>query len=276
MACLKRVFTRDLLQVDFFVEFITAFCLMLIPRKISRMAWNPRQLQRSILARVRTLRLRLRAEMVWARVYAVELALIVVVALLCAARSVLSSASGNGVLSAPARRESAIQPHHLFITKSVDPAVVADLLIEAIIQVESAGDPLKIGTLGERGLMQIKPGTWRQVTQRVWGTCESFDAAFDPELNVQVGRAYLVELQRFLVEHRREWKSDERALLLACYNVGPNRVKQAKFDVARLPASVRDYVQRAAALHDFYLAEQAPIVRALLSAGVPAKADASG
>lgn len=249
---------------------------MSFPRAISRMAWNPQKLQRTISARVRSLRLRLRAELVWARVYAVELALIVVVALLCAARPILSSASGNGVLSPPARRESAIQPHHLFITQSVDPAVVADLLVEAIIQVESAGDPLKIGTLGERGLMQIKPETWRQVTRRVWGTSKSFDAAFDPELNVRVGRAYLVELQRFLVEHRSEWKSDERALLLACYNVGPNRVKRAKFDVERLPAPVRDYVQRAAALHDFYLAEQAPVVRAMLLAGVPAKADDPG
>lgn len=116
--------------------------------------------------------------------------------------------------------------------------------------------------------MQIKPGTWRDTTRKMYGAVLPFDQAFDPETNIRVGRAYLAELQRFLAVHRKDWKSDERELLLACYNVGPYRVQRAGFDVRRLPARVQDYVERTVALHEMFLAEQAPVVTALLQASL--------
>lgn len=133
--------------------------------------------------------------------------------------------------------------------------LIADLLVESIIQIESAGDPRKIGSRGERGLMQIMPQTWHEVTMRHFGRRIPFSRAFDPETNRRVGAAYLSDLQAFLAKHRSQWKSDERALLLACYNAGPERVRRAGFDVRRLPASTRDYVRRGVALHEALLEE---------------------
>ena len=131
-----------------------------------------------------------------------------------------------------------------------------DCLVSAIIQVESGGDARKTGRAGERGVMQIKRGTWREMTRTFLGEAISFDRAFEPDLNETIGRAYLKHLRAFLAVNRGQWKADERTLLLACYNAGPTRVQKSGFDPARLPASAQDYVARVSALHDQYLTEQ--------------------
>ena len=151
-------------------------------------------------------------------------------------------------------------------SKALTPTVVADLLVDAIIQVESAGDPRKVGSAGERGVMQIKRSTWREVTDHAFGKPLPFYYAFHPGLNRRVGKAYLNELQVFLSQNKSRWQSDERSLLLACYNAGPERVKTARFNVQNLPRSVRSYVDRATALHEYYLADDAQEVRRLLLA----------
>jgi soluble lytic murein transglycosylase-like protein len=138
----------------------------------------------------------------------------------------------------------------------LSPNEVADLLVESIIQLESGGNPRLVGAAGERGLMQIMPETWADMTQQDRGVPLSFERAFDPALNERVGRLYLAYLQAFLHEHRELWQSDERALLLACYNGGPGRVRDTGFDVRKLPQSVQSYVERGSALHDSLLAEQ--------------------
>ncbi len=136
------------------------------------------------------------------------------------------------------------------------PDDVADLLVQSIIQIESSGDPTQIGAAGERGLMQIMPGTWDDMTRRAFGHAVSFDRAFEPELNELIGRHYLAYLQDFLQQHRSAWRADERALLLACYNGGLGRVMAAGFDIRQLPRSVQDYVARGSALHDALMTDQ--------------------
>ena len=135
--------------------------------------------------------------------------------------------------------------------------VVTRLLVDSVIQIESAGKPRTVGSKGERGLMQIKEATWRETTRQLFGRPASFSRAFEPELNRQVGTAYLARLHAFLQENRDAWQADERSLLLACYNAGPQRVAKSGFDLGQLPASTRDYVHRASALHDLYLEGQA-------------------
>lgn len=128
-------------------------------------------------------------------------------------------------------------------------------LIEAIILVESGGESDRVGPGGERGLMQIKRDTWKEVTDSIYGSPVSFKKAFDPEVNRQVGRAYLAKLKLFLAEHRSKWRSDERSLLLACYNAGYNRVLARGFNVKNMPLSSKDYIVRVSALHDQFLAK---------------------
>jgi len=131
--------------------------------------------------------------------------------------------------------------------------VVASLLVDSVIQIESGGRAGIVGGKGERGLMQIKEGTWRDTTRRIFGRPVSFDQAFRPDVNRTVGTAYLAHLHQFILANRDQWQADERSLLLACYNAGPQRVAKAGFDLNRLPSSTRDYVQRASALHNVYL-----------------------
>ena len=146
----------------------------------------------------------------------------------------------------------------------VDPKRVADFLVVAVVQIESDGKARKVGRAGERGLMQIKRSTWKQVTKNLYGRALPFDQAFDPAINRRVGKAYLAELQTFLQAHKSRWRSDERSLLLACYNAGPTCVMAAGFNVKRVPASTRSYIERATALHEYYLSGAAARIRNLL------------
>ena len=139
-------------------------------------------------------------------------------------------------------------------------------LVDAIIQIESNGDPRKVGRHGERGLMQIKSGTWRDMTLRLFGKPVSFDQAFDPAMNRRVGTAYLAFLQEQIAPRHKEWRADERALLLAAYNAGPGRLARSRFDLARMPIQTQDYVERASALHDAYLDQLASAFRQQLLA----------
>lgn len=136
-------------------------------------------------------------------------------------------------------------------------SLVALLLVDSVVQIESGGRPHIVGGKGERGLMQIKEGTWRDTTRKLYGKSISFDQAFDPDMNRLVGTAYLAHLHTFLQSNRDLWQADERSLLLACYNAGPRRVAKAGFNISKLPASTRDYVQRAEALHDVFLQDHA-------------------
>ena len=148
----------------------------------------------------------------------------------------------------------------------------AALLVDAIIQIESNGDARMVGRHGERGLMQLKAGTWRDMTARLFGAPLSFDRAFEPALNRRVGTAYLAWLQGVILPRRAEWRSDERSLLLAAYNAGPGRLIRSNFDLDLMPGQTRDYVERAAALHDVYLDDVADADRPRLAALASASA----
>jgi hypothetical protein len=133
----------------------------------------------------------------------------------------------------------------------------ARLFVEAIVQVESAGNPDCVGNAGERGLMQIKSATWREITALLYTEPIDFERAFEPGLNREVGQAYLASLAEFLRVRQSAWQADMRTLLAACYNAGPTRVRDAGFDPGRLPPSTQDYVRRVTALHDLYMASPA-------------------
>ena len=156
----------------------------------------------------------------------------------------------------------------LLTDRNISAEEAADHMVEAVIQLESQGDPTRVGSMGERGLMQIMEGTWAEVTERHYGQAIHFNRAFEPELNTRVGRLYLGDLQVYLYRHRDKWESDLRSLLFACYNAGPERVKQAGFDVERLPKVVQSYAARGSALHDWSFGDRSEeMLRQILEAG---------
>lgn len=98
------------------------------------------------------------------------------------------------------------------------------LLVHSVIQVESNYNPYAISTAGARGLMQLMPGTARDL-----GVTDSFDA----RQNIEAGVKYLKKL--------KDQYQDDR-LALAAYNAGPGSVQKYK-TVPPYPET-RDYVQR--------------------------------
>ena len=139
--------------------------------------------------------------------------------------------------------------------RGIDP-----LLIKAIVWRESGFRADKVGTSGERGLMQVSEGAaqdWAKVEK-----VETFVPAdlFEPRINVEVGVWYFSKA----LEH---WKGKEVALpfALAQYNAGKTRVDRwiaatnmgeqatsedllAAIDIG----STRRYIEDIAARYRFY------------------------
>jgi soluble lytic murein transglycosylase-like protein len=82
-------------------------------------------------------------------------------------------------------------------------------LIVSVIEVESNFDAKAISRRNARGLMQLLPQTARRLGVR---------NIFDPKQNIEAGTRYLRDLLAL-------YKND-RALALAAYNAGPERVQE--------------------------------------------------
>lgn len=79
-------------------------------------------------------------------------------------------------------------------------------IVQAIIQVESGGDPQAIGAAGEIGLMQLMPPTAAQMGYR-----GSRSGLFDPRTNIHYGTKYLAwQMKRYR----------ELTTAIAAYNSG--------------------------------------------------------
>jgi hypothetical protein len=98
------------------------------------------------------------------------------------------------------------------------------LLVHSVIQVESNYNPNAVSSAGARGLMQLMPGTAREL-----GVTDSFD----PRQNIEAGVKYLKQL-------KDQYQDDK--LALAAYNAGPGSVQKYKA-VPPYPET-KDYVQR--------------------------------
>jgi Transglycosylase SLT domain len=83
---------------------------------------------------------------------------------------------------------------------------VDPLLVDSVIQVESAYNPYAISPVGAQGLMQLMPGTARTYGVKDWR---------DPEQNIDGGVRYLKYLKTLF---------DDERLVLAAYNAGEGAV----------------------------------------------------
>jgi len=87
---------------------------------------------------------------------------------------------------------------------------------EALVRVESGGDPRAVSPKGALGLTQLMPSTGRWLAERERLALASDDDLFDPRTNLRLGLGYLASLLR-------RYEGDER-LAIAAYNAGPGRV----------------------------------------------------
>ncbi|GEN27599.1 murein transglycosylase [Halovibrio variabilis] len=89
-------------------------------------------------------------------------------------------------------------------------------LLMAITRRESAYNPNALSPAGARGLMQLMPGTARQVSRELGINDPGPYGVLDPELNIRLGSTYLRDkLQRY---------QGNRLAAAAAYNAGPGRV----------------------------------------------------
>ncbi|TIP11294.1 lytic transglycosylase domain-containing protein [Mesorhizobium sp.] len=101
--------------------------------------------------------------------------------------------------------------------------------IRAVLAAESARDIRAVSSAGAMGLMQVMPGTWKELRDRY----RLGSDPFDPRDNILAGAAYLREmLDRY----------GTIGGMLAAYNAGPARYDEYLASGRSLPAETRDYV----------------------------------
>jgi len=124
-------------------------------------------------------------------------------------------------------------------------------LVLAMIRQESAFRADAVSPAGARGLMQLMPGTARQVARKINVAYSRTRLTTDPSYNLKLGQVYMSGmLQRF---------GGSYVLGLAAYNAGPQRVAKWKHArgqprgnvflaidwIEQIPfAETRNYVQR--------------------------------
>jgi len=117
-------------------------------------------------------------------------------------------------------------------------------LLMALARRESAFNAQAASPVGAQGLMQLMPGTARQVAAQVGVPYKGLETVHNPELNIALGSHYLAGLLKRY--------QGNRVLALAAYNAGPHRVDRWLQD-ANAPMDVfiesipfyetREYVQ---------------------------------
>jgi len=120
--------------------------------------------------------------------------------------------------------------------------VAIESWIDRIIQQESRGNPKAVSPVGARGLMQIMPATWKEETKKTFGKPISFDRAFEPNLNKQIGTQYLKWIKNTL----RSWIGAEPTIeqILSAYNGGVGRLRKVDYNWKKMPPESVDYVQK--------------------------------
>ena len=143
---------------------------------------------------------------------------------------------------------------------------VDPLLIKAIVWRESAFQTEKVGTSGERGLMQVG-----EAAARDWAKAQKIETfvptdLFDPKTNLDAGAWYFKKAL-----DRWKQKADPVPFALAEYNAGHGRVERWIADTGRGDeATAADLLQR----HRF--SEHAQIHRGHNCAGAPLPLSQSG
>jgi hypothetical protein len=122
----------------------------------------------------------------------------------------------------------ATEVNRIAIKYDIDPA-----LVRAVIHAESAFNAKALSNKGAQGLMQLMPGTAKDL---------GVGNAFDANQNIEGGVKYLAGLLK-------QFEGDIK-LATAAYNAGPNAVK--KYNGIPPYAETKVYVERVGILHQRY------------------------
>lgn len=107
---------------------------------------------------------------------------------------------------------------------------VPDLWIREVMRQESGGRASATSRVGAMGLMQVMPGTYRELAQRY----NLGPDPYHPYDNLQAGAAYIREMYQLYGS----------PAFLAAYNAGPRRLEDYLWGSRGLPNETRNYVAR--------------------------------
>jgi len=144
----------------------------------------------------------------------------------CRRRALAVARFGLALVLSPVQGHA--QDIDALVQKAAAQAAIPPSWIRAVLHVESAGDRHAVSSVGAMGLMQIMPGTWRDL-------CHALNLGadpFDPHDNIVAGAAYL------------RWLHDRYGDVgfLAAYNAGPARYDDHLATGRPLPDETRAYV----------------------------------
>jgi soluble lytic murein transglycosylase-like protein len=130
------------------------------------------------------------------------------------------------------RRGSAYDAH---IQAAAEKYGLPTPLLRAVMAVESNFDPAAVSQKGATGLMQLMPGTARDL---------AVDDLYDPAQNIEGGARYLRRLQ--------DQFGNDLETVLAAYNAGPEAVRRAGGAVPPF-RETQAYVKKVLALYQAYM-----------------------
>lgn len=144
-------------------------------------------------------------------------------------------------LEAPARITSrtrlTLEEFDAFIEAAAIRYKMPVALVKAVMHAESAFDPNALSNVGASGLMQLMPGTAREMYVK---------DIFDPKDNIEGGTRYLRVLAN-------EFNGD-MVKMVAAYNAGPDAVRKYNGQVPPYPET-QAYVRKVIALYFQYKAQ---------------------
>lgn len=138
-----------------------------------------------------------------------------------------------GLAATPASPAPAVV-RNATITAAVDEAAarfdIPTAWIYAVMHQESGGQTSAVSAKGAMGLLQLMPGTWRELTTE-FGLGED---PFEPRANILAGAAYM----------RRMYDRFGAPGFLAAYNAGPERYARSLAEGTALPQETQIYVRK--------------------------------
>lgn len=166
-------------------------------------------------------------------------------------------------LSAEKKKDYTRQVHYVLeIIKSTkkDPSDAKKLAISIVTESYKANyDPLFVASVvrsestfnrhaesqaGALGLMQILPGTGRYISAKYQINWHGDIKLSDPSYNIQLGIAYLKELEKKFDGNREK--------VLIAYNWGPGNLWKALKGEKRIPGSSKEYAKNILARHTLW------------------------
>ncbi|MBN4073898.1 lytic transglycosylase domain-containing protein, partial [bacterium AH-315-E07] len=120
--------------------------------------------------------------------------------------------------------------HQTTVSNAAAKHQIEATLLLAMIRQESAYNVQARSPAGARGLMQLMPGTARNVAKSLKLPFQDINKLYEAEFNITLGSSYLAQmLKRF---------NNNSILATAAYNAGPHRVKRWLPKSKSLPADI--------------------------------------